>query len=656
MILKSYWQKALNFLQYPWVRLFSFTILVSFLYALLEWVFIITSPSFNASGMALMTVNQKFSMFFVAGLTISLFSLVVLIPLSGASRIFSNPIWKSFWFAVAKAIPAFILACLLLLLIDNFTYTVANIGIVSTMGRRRVIYAFFLLVFIIVIYLWIRRLLNESTSIKSSNSIWQVYLALSLLIVSGFLGAVGLRNAVVILREVRDTGSAHQIERPHIILLGGDGLNAAHMSLYGYERDTTPKLSELAQESLIAENAFPNATTSLGSITSILTGKLPATTRVLYRPDILVDLDAFRHLPGILKNQGYHTVEISFPYYADAYEANFQEAFDLVNNRSMESNPIRQLGWMLGGDYTAYFLSTLFERISSRLMHVFFIETMLHPYASVTTLPGEAIGDRERIDQLLDLIDNADSPLFIHVHMMGTHGPNFNPREQVYSQDKSQDEAFMIDFYDDAVLDFDRYVREVVDYLSQEGILDETILVVYTDHGMKYTTNDRLPLIFRFPHGQYSGVISSNVQNLDIPVTILDYLDLPIPSWMGGDSLLEGETSPLRFIYSSAPAYLTLAEENIAGREIELWSLDMVQIVPPFYQFGREDVVICHQWYRLNLTNQTWESGEIYGHTSPCEEKSMPATGQVQSELLQHLSTNGFDVTSLVDMVDSAAP
>lgn len=552
---------------------------------------------------------------------------------------------------MARMFPTLILASLIILLVDNFTYTVANKGIALTDGVWRGMYAFMFLGIFALIYWWINRFLRSKTKTKDLKDLLLVSIVIGLLVFSGFYSVSSFIDVTSTSHIVGNLRSVDQIDRPHIILLGSDGLNSAHMSMYGYERDTTPNLRVFAKEFLIVENAFPNATTSLGSITSMLTGKLPTETRVLYRPDLLVGIDAFQHWPGILKDQGYETVEISFPYYADAYEANIRGGFDQVNNRSMESNPTLQLAWRLGGDYTAFFMATMFDRISSRLLHVFYIETMVDPYASVTTLPGERMGDRERIDQLLSLIDNAEGPLFVHVHLMGTHGPNFNPRKQVYSLGKSQDEAFMIDFYDDAVLDFDAYIGEVVDHLTLRGILDLTILVIYTDHGMKYTTNDRIPLLFRFPYGQYSGKLSNNVQNLDIPVTILDYLELQIPNWMGGVSLLAGEPPPLRFIYSAGPAFLTLVESNIGGLDVELWSIDLDKVAPPFYQFGKKMIVVCQKWYRIDLINYVWGVGEIAGHTSPCEEETMPTMEEVQKEMLQHLMMNRFDINSLEEAI-----
>jgi arylsulfatase A-like enzyme len=91
------------------------------------------------------------------------------------------------------------------------------------------------------------------------------------------------------------------------------------MSVFSYERDTTPTLRELSGPSLVVENAFTNAGATLGSIASIFTSKLPFETGVIYPPNISQGTDASEHLPGILSKAGYKAVEIGVPHYVDAF-------------------------------------------------------------------------------------------------------------------------------------------------------------------------------------------------------------------------------------------------------------------------------------------------------------------------------------------------
>ena len=168
------------------------------------------------------------------------------------------------------------------------------------------------------------------------------------------------------ISQLEDGGlSATDIRRPNILLIGSDGLNASNTSVYGYERDTTPNLRHLADESLLAENAFTNSAKTSGSIISIFNSKLPTQTRVIYPPDILRNSNSYQHLPGILHKLGYRTIEISISHYIDAYTLNLRDGFDIVNDRSED-----QAGFQIFSRFPAfqdfgYFFSVLVERVST---------------------------------------------------------------------------------------------------------------------------------------------------------------------------------------------------------------------------------------------------------------------------------------------------
>src|SRR5262249_39285183 len=62
-----------------------------------------------------------------------------------------------------------------------------------------------------------------------------------------------------------------------VILISIDTLTAEHMGLYGYARNTTPFLAELAHESVVFENAYSPSVWTLPSHFSIFTGVDPYT-------------------------------------------------------------------------------------------------------------------------------------------------------------------------------------------------------------------------------------------------------------------------------------------------------------------------------------------------------------------------------------------
>ncbi len=174
------------------------------------------------------------------------------------------------------------------MMVDNFTYTIFKFGAVTTGGIWRGIYAFILIVIFMEVFIKLYKSLDIQET-KETNPISKTLtlVMVSLLIFSAIIAFSFPKyfgNDAII-----EEGKISQLETnlPNIILLGSDGLNAQNMSVYGYERDTTPRIKELAGFSKLAENAFPNAGNSAGSVISILTGKLPTQTRLAYPPDIL---------------------------------------------------------------------------------------------------------------------------------------------------------------------------------------------------------------------------------------------------------------------------------------------------------------------------------------------------------------------------------
>jgi hypothetical protein len=618
-----------------WNSLFLLTFLAVYLYIFNEWLFAITKPHFmNDLGFARqLQIFLALSALLVSLCLISLFSLALLSLLTPFRK------HTDILIKLGGLLPAVIFASLILIMLDNFTYTMFKWGIVSTRGWTRGLYG---LGFILVIFLCHRSTLNALLRLSQRNRIWGIapkrifQLLVSMLLLSISLLALPDQSQAASLSAPRTSVE----QRPHILLITADGVDATHTSVYGYDRDTTPRLRELAESSLIAENAFANAGKSPGSVVSIYTSKYPAQTRMLFTPDILKGADAYEHLPGILRSQGYKTVQITVPYYLDAKILNLADGFDESKMSSAApSELLTQIGKVLPSDY-ALFADEILKRAVDRIRHIFFIRQMENPYLQVTAFYARRV-DIERWVYLRQELQTAKQPLFVHVHAMVTHGQDFFPMEQNFSlgQSIADQQPWSDDFYDDSILDFDTNVGEVVDELTKLGLLENTILIIGSDHGQQWDQLHRLPLIIRFPHGQYAGRIQANVQNLDIAPTILDFIGLDQPDWMRGESLIAGELDQ-RPIFGVS----SVETERLDGGRI---NVIQEKVTPPFYQFGNLTLVYCQKWYKLDLTNLDWEIGTVEGSTSYC-----PASGEISEQqafewIVQHLEENGFDVSSL---------
>jgi arylsulfatase A-like enzyme len=604
--------------------LFILNVLIVYFYVFMAWLFYVTKPSF----MDLMPFGQKLGVFLVSGLVIVGAGLPVLVVLFVISL---APWWRRYWkifLWLAGLLPASILAATFLMMVDNFTYTIFKFGILNTQGVQRGIYGFLFALVWLACVRWVVRMLTQhlrwgkglTSSLKAQYSFSAAILLLS--IVLGITSTKSSQPADPI--TTLDPASKH----PNILLIGSDGLDADHMSLYNDSGAATPFLKSFAQGALMAENNFPNANETAGSLVSIFTGKLPTATRTLFPPDILKGADAFQHFPGILKSQGYYNAEISVDYYADANNLNLQDSFVMVNGRYTTLGSLYTLSRQYIPENTAYFLSTIAKGLSDRVLQIYYIRTVSNPYTEVK-MPLIDMNDQDRVDQLMTLFKTIHQPLFVHVHMMGTHLPSW-------------------DNYDQGVQAFDGYMRQVIDDLTKMGQLDNTVIIVYTDHGFLNVTNVRIPLFIRFPNEQYAGKITTNTQNLDIAPTILDYLGIQSPSWMTGQSLLKGQPLATQPIFSAAPTYRSGNTHN----ELQL---DMSKVKPPFYQFGTLSMVICQKWYAVDTNQLTWQEGTVVGYPNPCDPSSLPSDSQAQQILLNQLKSNGFDTSTLEAALSKSA-
>ena len=598
------------------LNIINLTILSAYLHVFMEWLFFVTKPS----SLSTLSLFEKSRVLIISGGVYTLVLLVGLGIFSIPALLVTHPKWKVRLITLRNIPSALMLSITELTLLDNFTYTLFKFGIVTTLGAWRIIYT---LIFILI-FRWMYRFTGRTIQ-TLRKPVYFLTFSLFVLSMAGILAVYFSRSLYQTIPNLKAQSS---IERPNIIILGADGLSASYLSAYGYRYETTPFLKELTTTSLLAENAFTNASSTTASTTSALTGKKPAETKVYRYPDVLSDEDSFEHLPGILKYQGYKTVQIGAPYYVDAEHLNLLDGFEIVNSNSTEQPALDALRSVLGNSSSMYFIQVISERAGDRLLHIFFLQDMKNPFEEVNN-PKVRMTDVERTDQIISLLEDSDRPLFIFAHFMDTHGPVFSSEHKSAPPDSADSEQeWDVERYEDAIRNFDNHVREIYSYLAQSGKLDDTILVIYTDHGYRYAVNQRIPIIIHFPQGEHAGFRHNNVEVIDIPITLLDYLGIPIPEWMTGLSML-GEDPP--------------AERKI----ISITGGSPKKIAPPFYQIKTVQVIVCQKWYAWNVQEDIWKSGAIKDHTSPCAENTLPPDSEIRQVILEYLEKYGFDINSL---------
>ena len=601
-------------------RSFVFLVIASYFYMLMEWVFFATKPSF----MSRLTMWELFSIpvttplaLVVAGIP---FWVAATLLLAAVRRV--RPLTPLFERTLFLA-PAAITAAAGLLLLDNFTYVLFGHNLGDVQGFGRYAYAA-LFTGVLVALAW-------SFERRSRSPFWRRH-PRSPFVACGVLVGVSLAIAVGNAGPSRPTtepgGQPHRDHLANVLILSTDGLNADHMSAYGYERDTTPFIRKLLPEFLVAENHLSNSESTVGSIAALLTGKLPTATRVFYREDVLVDDDVFQHLPGVLRGWGYSNVDIGVRFFADAHDMNMRQAFDVGIGRRLEnSGPLEALRPRLTSE--AYFLDLLQDRISSRLRHAFGVEDVVDA-SYWQNRDASNVDDSWSITEWRRFIEESPRPFFAHLHLLGTHGQRFYLKQRHFSVGSEQTDPWMTDFYDDSILQFDGYVAKVLQILKDLGDYENTLIIINSDHGSQWKIDRRLPLLMRFPHQEHRGRITWNTQRVDIAPTIVDYLGGEVPAWMTGQSLIGPEPDRRRPIFSFVSTNSDRESED-----------------PPFYNLRTVQVALGDWLYRMDLHTTEIHTTRLDGHTAPLEEGERQSMARVRETIVQHLKESGYDVSPL---------
>ncbi|MEM7305629.1 MAG: sulfatase [Planctomycetota bacterium] len=93
---------------------------------------------------------------------------------------------------------------------------------------------------------------------------------------------------------------------PNIVLIVMDTQRADRLSVYGYERETSPNLARLAERGIVYDNAYSTASWTWPSTASILTGLQPQEHGVLNETSCFLS-EALVTLPEVLQRRGFTT-------------------------------------------------------------------------------------------------------------------------------------------------------------------------------------------------------------------------------------------------------------------------------------------------------------------------------------------------------------
>jgi hypothetical protein len=590
--------------------------LVAYLFS--EWLFFITKPSPTAA----LPLAAQITVLLKSPLS-ALWPFHTVQAVASRISLVAYPRVRHIALLPAGAVCGF----LLLMLIDNFTYTMFGLGIVRAGDAFRVVYTVLL------------GLLTAAAVWKLESWLKDGFRRPGATVVALGIAAVFLYVPSLVAERPQPSDPDANLlpdlatatrgsERPNILFLGADGLDASILSVYGYERPTTPFLESIRQDTLLFENAFSNAARTRGALVTLLTGRLPFATKVTFPPTVLQGEEANQTLPVLLKALGYTTLQLGMRYYADAEDTNLR-GFDAANYRWQSLDEFRP--GSPTADDTEVFQSAVGERIDERLGHLFGFRPAVDMFAHIE---GRHLvpqwRDERRVTTLVQYFNRAPEPWFVHLHLLDTHCCRWIPDKMHFSGGPSPS----IDARDSQIRETDANIRTLFDALQSTGRLERTIVVILADHASDWKIIDRVPLMIRFPNRHVTGRVTANVQLADIAPTMLSYLGVTVPSWMDGHSLVPGtELPPMRPIF------------GISDIEARSGPSDFPPLRdggPPNYGVTSVMMVAGSQWFWISLISGEMETGLVAGHTSA----GAPSVSEPEARalLLERVQSAGFKI------------
>lgn len=310
-------------------------------------------------------------------------------------------------------------------------------------------------------------------------------------------------------KRVRSSYPAGQsFDRKNVVIIMVDSLRADHMQAYGYERDNTPFLSQLLKAGSLKKVQLALSTcadTSCGVAATL-------SSRLLER-----QMPLSFNLPDLLHSQGYETYFIlsgSHRWYnlKSSYATDFTYYFD-------------------GAESTKY----------------------------------DWNDDRVIAEGLSNVPDFGGTPAFLYFHLMSTHSTGIKQPQYCKYQPATNwiefkegefDDRSVVNYYDNGVVQADAIIKEIFDSLKSKGYLDNSIVMILSDHGEALGQRDharyghvnylyqeciRIPLLIKDETATFANL--EYATQIDVAPTILDRLGLLKPSsWQGQSLLLKDST------------------------------------------------------------------------------------------------------------------
>ncbi len=416
---------------------------------------------------------------------------------------------------------------------------------------------------------------------------------------------------------------------PNILLLVLDTVRSLNLSAYGYPRPTSPGLAELARQGTQFDRAFSTAPWTLPSHVSLLTGTWPHEQQTGWYSEMG---DSLPTVAEALARMGYRSAGIVANIYYTSAETGLARGFSryedhratlgtlfasaVLSRTVMEAGVVRKtLGIEeLVGRKNAAEINRSFLRWQARDGSRPFFAFLNYYDAHTPYLPPDTWQHR------------FSTPGVVPVPNLERHGR----RDGGWSPAQIQG---AIDAYDAAIGYLDAEITHLLDTLAARGVLDNTIVIITSDHGEEfnehglihhgnslYRPSIAIPLLVRWPgRVPADSHVTTPVSLRDVAATILDLAGV-------GDAPLPGRSLRRYWEGDTLPADTLLAELQYAPQQ------------PEWYPASKGDMVSAIQnGYRYIRTGDGTES--LYDFEHDAEERANLATAPERAAPLERFRT-----------------
>jgi arylsulfatase A-like enzyme len=320
-------------------------------------------------------------------------------------------------------------------------------------------------------------------------------------------------------------------EKPNILWFVVDDMSA-NFSCYGETTIQTPHVDRLAREGTKFTNAFVTAPVCSACRSALITGMYQTSIgahhhrsgRGALRIHLPEDVEL---VPALLQQAGYYTcIGSGLPQVTRA------------GKKSKGDGGLGKTDYNFEWDAKVYNASDWSGRKPGQ---PFFMQVQLGG--------GKLRGGDDDSAQKLSL--RARQEFGAAVQPADVTLPPYYPRDPVLLRDWAA--------YLDAVRFTDKHVGEVLARLEREGILDNTLVVFMTDHGIShsrgkqflYNEGTHVPFVVRGPGISQGAVREDLIEQIDLAALSLAAAGIPVPKAMHGRDVLAKDYKPRDAVFAA---------------------------------------------------------------------------------------------------------